>query len=311
MKTFIHHNGALGDLLLSLPCIRAIKEKSGLIHIACRADVGGLLRETRCVDEASSSDSSLYSSLYLTEADAKAARFLSGFDRAFIFTTQNNSELALAVGRIIRETRTIITVPPDGLKEHAESFRLKQLAMAHEPQSRSPLLEIPSAYRASAKNILNGAGCSFDGTHLIALHPGSGGKRKSWPLENYLALAKKIIHLHNSFVLILSGPVEDAATKKEIDDFTQKYDNAAHVQDEELVMVAALLSLCTLYIGNDSGISHLAGAVSSDVIVLFGPTDPAKWRPSGGRVQVISAGSLSAISVEEVYAVTKDHLTMI
>jgi ADP-heptose:LPS heptosyltransferase len=70
-------------------------------------------------------------------------------------------------------------------------------------------------------------------------------------------------------------------------------------------MVASLLAASDLYVGNDSGISHLGAAVSGKVIVLFGPTDPLLWKPTGTEVEVISAGisedSLAGVRLDEVY----------
>lgn len=297
-------------MLLSLPCISAIKKKSNFIHIACRPDTARLLRQSRCVDETSCPDSSIYTSLYTAEADAKTGEFLGGFDQAFIFTARNDPAFTLAIANSIPETKSIMTIPPEGMPEHAAPFRLRQLAPVSKPGFASLLLDIPPAYRRSAKDLLRKKGYSFDGTHLIALHPGSGGKTKCWPLEHYLALAERIVRRSNSFVLILSGHAEDRVTKKKIDGFAETHDNALHVRDGELVVVAALLSFCSLYIGNDSGISHLAGVVNGNVIALFGPTDPAVWKPLGGNVKVISAGLLSEISVEEVYETAGDFLTL-
>jgi len=52
--------------------------------------------------------------------------------------------------------------------------------------------------------------------------------------------------------------------------------------------VAGLLRRAALYVGNDSGITHMAAAVGVPVVALFGPTDPARWAPQGGRVEVLA-----------------------
>ncbi|HJQ83697.1 MAG TPA: glycosyltransferase family 9 protein, partial [Candidatus Binatia bacterium] len=64
---------------------------------------------------------------------------------------------------------------------------------------------------------------------------------------------------------------------------------APEARDWPLVDVAAVLSRAALYLGNDSGISHLAGAVGAAGVVLFGPTDPRRWRPLGGRLVPLRA----------------------
>ncbi len=55
----------------------------------------------------------------------------------------------------------------------------------------------------------------------------------------------------------------------------------------ELAQVASILSRATLYIGNDSGVSHLAGAVGARGVAIFGPTRPDQWRPLGGAITVV------------------------
>jgi heptosyltransferase-2 len=68
-----------------------------------------------------------------------------------------------------------------------------------------------------------------------------------------------------------------------------------------LPALAAALRQCRLFLGHDSGLSHLAAAVGRPCVLLFGPTDPAMWAPPGPRVQVIRRGATpDCISVEEV-----------
>ncbi|MCK7512989.1 MAG: hypothetical protein MZV70_59190 [Desulfobacterales bacterium] len=64
---------------------------------------------------------------------------------------------------------------------------------------------------------------------------------------------------------------------------------AAHARKLDLMTIAALLAACSLYIGNDSGISHLASVVNGNVVAVFGPTDPRVWRPVGKGVRVVAS----------------------
>ncbi len=311
-KAFLHHDGALGDVLLSLPCILAIKANCGLAHIAGRHDVVRLLKETGFTDDSSSSGGSIYASLYGPDTEEKTSSFLSQFDHAFVFTAKDDSILASSIERIIPMTKTILTVPPKGTIEHVSDFRLKQLISGGKTGTNSPLIEIPSCHRQSAIEFLSARRFLSDGMRLIALHPGSGSTSKCWPLDKYLALAERTLSRTHSKALIFSGPAESRQVRERIDDFARTNKNVLHVHDENLALVAALLSMCRLYVGNDSGISHMASAMNGNVIVLFGPTDPRIWRPIGGRVQVISSevigSSLAGITVDEVYAAVMESL---
>jgi heptosyltransferase-3 len=101
----------------------------------------------------------------------------------------------------------------------------------------------------------------------IAIHPLSGGERKNWPLASYHSLAEQ-----------LPLPVEWAQ---------DRFDN--------LLDLAQWLAGASLYIGNDSGITHLAAAVGVPTIAIFGPTDPRVWAPSAATV-------LTNPSLEDVLA---------
>ncbi len=309
MKTFIHHNGALGDLLLSLPCIRAIRRDAGFVHIAGKADVADLLRETGHAAEASSAESAFYASLYTATPEERTMEFLSQFDRAFLFTSRSDSPIAANFRKAVPRTETIITIPPAGVRRHVSEFRMEQLSCRAEEESNSEispaLLCIPPLYKERAREFLAGSG--YDGVRgmLMGVHPGSGGKGKCWPIENYLMLAERIIQDRETFFLFFSGQTEGPDVKGKIEDFACGHRRVIHVSDAGLVTVAALLSTCDLYVGNDSGVTHLAATVNAKVVALFGPTDPLFWKPIGQGVEVISAGpcggSPRAITVEEVY----------
>jgi heptosyltransferase-2 len=75
-------------------------------------------------------------------------------------------------------------------------------------------------------------------------------------------------------------------------------------QNLSLVELAARLQNCALFLGHDSGISHLAAAVGTPSLLLFGPTDPAIWAPANRNVKVLraQAGILGRLGVETVLA---------
>jgi ADP-heptose:LPS heptosyltransferase len=80
-----------------------------------------------------------------------------------------------------------------------------------------------------------------------------------------------------------------------------------------LAQVAALLRRSALYLGNDSGITHLAAAIGAPTVALFGPSDPQKWRPRGKRVAVLHAmpspAGVSSPGAERRYRKSLPQLT--
>ena len=105
---------------------------------------------------------------------------------------------------------------------------------------------------------------------FAVIHPFSGSAKKCWPLDRYRELARRLeVHMP---VRWCAGPEETLPDAVRIDD---------------LYELACWLATARVYIGNDSGITHLAAAVGTPVVALFGPTDPRIWAPRGDRVRIV------------------------
>jgi len=162
-------------------------------------------------------------------------------------------------------------LPPAGERIHCADFFLKQVGGGEPGVPRIP---VPSAARGD----------------FAVIQPFSGSRRKNWPLDRYRELAER-----------LELPVRWCAGPEE------KLDGAVRLDD--LYLLASWLATARIYIGNDSGITHLAAAVGTPVIAIFGPSDPAVWAPRGDRVQVVS-GKLEEISVDQVLGATDKLLPL-
>jgi len=301
MKTFVYHNGALGDVLLSLPCLKRLKTGSGWVYVVGRGDVVRFLRDTGLADAAASSDQSVFASLH-SAIDPRLRTFLCGFDRACVFTAQEHSTAAAAIRQAIPRSRTVGTIPPDGSRMHVAEYRFSQLVPGRQLSDGDAVLRLPSEKAGIARSLLREAGYS-PGTGVIAVHPGSGGRLKCWPLERYFELIERLQPASDSFVILFTGYAEDGELRKAVSRYARGRKNIFHAADLELMSAASLLSQCGLYIGNDSGFSHLAGMLGCTAVVLFGPTDPLRWRPIGPRVEVVSTGiaaPMTQITVDEV-----------
>ncbi len=140
------------------------------------------------------------------------------------------------------------SLPPEQGEEHAADFYLR--CAGGSPPAR-PRIDCPRRDEG-----------------FVAIHPFSGSGRKNWPLENYRAVAAAL-----GDVRWCAGPFEDLPGAVRIDD---------------LYELACWLAGARLFLGNDSGIAHLAAAVGTPVISLFGPTDPRVWAPRGRSVRVLA-----------------------
>lgn len=304
-KTFIHHDGALGDVLLSLACIGKIREDAGFLHFAGRPDTAELLKVSGIVDDASSVDNMIYASLYTGSADARAKEFLSSFGRAFVFTVNGDSLLVANIAAAVPRTKAVITIPPDGAALHVAEFRHNRLGIGRRTVDSTPMLTVPPVHWHRAREVLAEKRRFDSSLPLMAMHPGSGGREKCWPLPNYFELVRRLTEEQKVSIVIFSGPAEDYEMNAEINRFADAGPGVIHVRNEKLATVAALINLSRVYLGNDSGITHLAAAVDANVIALFGPTDPLLWKPQGRNVHIVSAGfpggRIPAITVDEVY----------
>lgn len=284
LRIFIHHDGALGDMLLSVPCIASIRESAAYLHISGRMDVVQFIKEAGLADEVSPSDSRRYSSLYTELADEDITVYLSGFERSYIFTANAGSQLLQSIRSIIPDTRPILTIPPECSREHAAAFRLRQFSDRDEAMYQKSAIVIPDAEKIWADAFLKESCHAVDGDRIVIIHPGSGGKIKCWPPEKFAVLIDWFKRDPRNLCIVITGPAEDLAALSHQLSYGGRVISLHH---EALMRVAALLSLSDYYVGNDSGISHLAGIMNCRGTVLFGPTDPSVWRPQGAVLRVV------------------------
>ena len=120
---------------------------------------------------------------------------------------------------------------------------------------------------------------------FVLLHPGSGGKQKLWAVAGWLSVINKLsAHSHIRFAL-LQGPA-DADIVQHLRSQLES-SSLIPVDNWQLGKLAALMREADLYLGSDSGITHLAAACGTPTIALFGPTDPQIWGPQGPQVSII------------------------
>jgi ADP-heptose:LPS heptosyltransferase len=158
-----------------------------------------------------------------------------------------------------------------GIREvfHRDPFPMRGHATDHLLRTVNlPAPELPDLWNARAARIL--------------LHPGSGSPTKVWP--RFVELARLLPE-----AAILLGPCEEALNVSN-----------ACLRDLALTEVADELSRCRAFIGNDSGITHIAAYWGTPTIALFGPTDPEIWGPRGRRVNLLKRTSLADISTADV-----------
>ena len=134
---------------------------------------------------------------------------------------------------------------------------------------------------------------------FLLMFPGSGSPAKNWPANRFAELATKIAPVWMPIVVL--GPPEELIEPK----FRAR--GIPALGGLGLETVAALARMAAGFIGNDSGVSHLAAASGARGVVIFGPTDPARWRPLGD-VTIIRRTPLEALEVPEILNILRSRL---
>jgi heptosyltransferase-2 len=157
---------------------------------------------------------------------------------------------------------------------HEAEYALRLVGTLGASTASRPLqYRVGEAPRAKAADILAGAR-----RPLVAIHPGSGlfSTARRWPAVSFAALADALVEEFGATVVLLGGDGDDSEQVASL--MHHRPLNLAH-RTPSLELLAAVLAQCALFVGNDSGVMHLATAVGIPVVALFGPTDPAAWGP--------------------------------
>jgi hypothetical protein len=265
----------LGDLLCCWPALDGLIASGHDLTLAARADAAEVLPadalapcslDRREIVE-------LFAAGPLTDA---ARRFFGGFDRLDSFT--GASEPTVSERLAAAAARPVSVHPFRGMRrgEHATTYFARCLDVA--PRRR--ILPVRPEAAAWAAELWSRRRL---GDRVLVLHPGSGGTAKNW--EGMAEVARAWRH-DGGRVIALLGPAElERGTALTAD---------VAVAGEPLARVAAVVHRAHRYLGNDSGISHLAGLLDVPAVALFGDTDPATWAPAGARVRVLRGEALCA-----------------
>lgn len=146
-------------------------------------------------------------------------------------------------------------------------------------------------------------------TPIIALHPGSGSAMKNWPIVNWQRVGEQLFERGFAGSLIVIGGEADAAAVKQLRSAWANQP-ARFAENLPLPQLAAVMASCTLFLGHDSGIAHIAAAAGAPCVLLFGPTDPAIWAPGNPNAFVLRAasGKMEDLSIEDVIATVANLL---
>jgi heptosyltransferase-3 len=291
--------GGLGDLLAVLPSLRLLRRfyPGSRFTLVCRAEYGLLLKSAALVEEVLDAGSSRFTGLFGRDnhSDPKLKSWLKSYDQTWGWRLGESSlDLEAALRRHGAKSVRVMG-PPGGpsrpLSRHyfdltAEALGGAGAALAGEFDSFCRLeLSEGQVSAARAENL------------PAVIHPGSGSRKKCWPLDRFLAVAGRLAD-DNISGFIVTGEAEgwlEPELKRHR--FPPGW---TWVAQPSLIWLAARLSACRVYLGNDSGVTHLAAACGARVLALFRREAQELWRPCG-RVTLLSAEEVADIGLDKVW----------
>src|SRR5262245_10416421 len=277
--------GALGDLLLALPTLQRLRRRhrpacTTLVVAGPQRDLAHL---AGIADRVASLDEAGAAWLFGGEA---VPRWLAPGATVFSWLGPGDPTLRMRLSDIAAAAY-LLSVERGPGRVHAAVAYARAAGVPAERGRLAADAGIAPPESARARRLVADLG-----RPLLVVHRGAGAHAKRWAADGFAAVAGWWRRWRGDVVELL-GPAEAGETP---------LDGAAVACGWSLPDVAALLALSDAYVGNDSGVSHLAGAVGARGVVVFGPTDPARWRPLSSRLVALRAraGGRSRPSSDDV-----------
>jgi heptosyltransferase-3 len=268
----------LGDTLLLAPALHQIADKTEITLLGRRPGVD-FLRPLlhRCIDY----EMGGWHTLFLEEPHLKDLTFPE-VDRVVSFISDPAGKVRKGLGKCLKYI-PVFSFPP--FPSNKEDIHVALYLASCLKRSGLPVNPEEAVAEARRRALLRGESPARSGSTIV-LHPGSGSKGKNYPHEFWLSLIKgKELGVSHKRILVL-GPAEEQWYQ-----FFAKGLSGVEVEiviSPERERLMSLLKEAYLYIGHDSGITHLAAMLGTQTIALFKNTHPLRWAPLGPDVTVIA-----------------------
>jgi hypothetical protein len=289
-RALIIFPGSLGDLLLLIPAVVALAGRGWRVEVSVQRALQGLARRMLPDPVGPPVDGAAMSSLFTPTPAPEIVAWLDAADwvhswlgAAGTATALEGHWRALGIGAVRHHD-----VERGGAPAHASASYA--VALGIDGPLRMPLLALDAGEPAHRWHAPPPA--------RLLIHPGAGSAAKRWPAPGFRLVADRW-RASGGEATVLLGPAEE--------DMAEFWRGSGHraAAGLDILEAAALIASATRYLGNDSGVSHLAGALDRTGVVLFGPTRPERWRPLGGTLVPIC---FSRSSVADLVAALLDQL---
>ncbi len=317
--------GQLGDVVMSLPALRAIRARFPYARITVAVGkpggeligLSGYANDILEVDRVALRDGPKLLSIgriLKFVASVRKAKFDFVIDLHSLYETNLLGFLSGATHRLYarRENRSLdllANFQPRPNRERKEAHLvdryldiLKPLGIQNPP--RTPALNTSSAADFAIESLLKKEK-AHSRELLVGLFPGAGHVGRIWPLENFAELADHLIRNEKVRVVVFAGPEE----RGRVPEMRTLFPPTTIFFDRLTIpQLASAQARLTLFISNDTGPAHIAAAVGTPVIVLLDRPDPHSYTPVGTFNRLICGQSITKIHVREVYQTAHEML---
>ncbi|HEY3189671.1 MAG TPA: glycosyltransferase family 9 protein [Solirubrobacteraceae bacterium] len=302
--TLVIHPGALGDLLLAVPALRALRRvcAEDALVMAAQPRVVALLSALGVVDAHVPFDSLDLDALFVGDAEEPAGGLLREARRVVSWFGARDATYARRLPALIPDAIVASSVDTRGglVWEHL----VKTVGGDVADESLRERVTVPRDLAAGGRARLVGAGWDTV-VPLVLVHAGASGPHKRWAAEGFAHVVDDVARAHGLRPVLHEGPA-DAGVSDAVRCLIDT--PALELRDPELPILAGILSQVALYVGNDSGISHLAAALGVPSVVLFAPENVA-WRPWGASARAVVVGRTPQDDdITAVVAAVRDRL---
>jgi heptosyltransferase-2 len=297
-KILVIRGGAIGDFILTLPVLAALRrafpeshlEVLGYPRVAALAQAGGLADAVRGIEERG------FAQFFArgVKPPPDLARYFASFNLviSYLFDPElvfQENVTACGVAQFIVGPHR----PLDTATQHATEILLK-------PLERVAIFDADTTPRLPMN-----VGTSAP-PRTVALHPGSGSERKNWPESNWRWLLSQVLTETDWNLVLIGGEAEGERLQRLL---PQPNMRVTVLQSRPLTEVATTLAGADLFVGHDSGISHLAAAIGLPGVALWAHTNETVWRPRSEKFHLLrSPAGLHGISVDTVLSALREAM---
>lgn len=328
-RAVIIQPGAIGDCVLTLPLAESLKTHFdiGTVLMLGRSPYIEYFPGRTCIDGIRDLDSIDLHRLFVNHKEFELADgdsligVFSGFEQIITFLGQAGSDfennlIFTANCSNPVEVTTLQLKPGDNYAGHITKFHLDMFLSSQASEAKTGEIDLKKTYitpcktdLANGQKILSSAG--VDTKQKVAIiHPGSGSAAKNWYIDNFYMVAEALRE-KNISVAFLLGPAEMETFKPETIDALGAI--APLLVDMSLTEALGAISYANCFIGNDSGLTHVAAAAGIPTIACWAATNPVHYHPVGPNVLVfqMDSGDFASPCPQKADEVSKNALKLL